>query len=76
MDVNELLAIAQSNATLDDQNTEELRDTLLLCLCCHPLKKWELKILKKKKMLPHSSKNTAVLLFWCCYNPTEKYRRR
>ena len=29
MDVNELLAIAQSNATLNNENSEELRDTLL-----------------------------------------------
>ena len=32
MDVNELLAIAQSNATLNNENTEELRDTLLSLL--------------------------------------------
>ena len=32
MDVNELLAIAQSNTTLNDENTEELRDTLMSLL--------------------------------------------
>ena len=32
MDVNELLAIAQSNATIPDENTEELIDSLLSLL--------------------------------------------
>ena len=40
MDVNELLAIAQSRVTLLDENTEELRDTLLSLL--PPLKDFKI----------------------------------